>query len=98
MEHRAAAIVAALVARGWPWADALESGRLPETYRSAAASVAERGLRPAILDWLHTAGDYRKARRDSGASELRSVLGAARMAVTGLATFARLRWELRGAC
>jgi len=96
VDRRSSAIVRALLARGWPWADAFESGRLPEEYRTAAAWVAERGLSPAILSWLRTAGDYRKARRASGASALRSMLGATRMSVAGLATFGRLRWELRG--
>jgi hypothetical protein len=97
VELRTSAIVGALVARGWPWADAFEAGRMPETFRTAAAAVAEHGFRPAVADWLRTANEYRKSRRMSGASALRSTLGGARMATSGLAAFATLRWELRGA-
>lgn len=96
-DDRAAAIVRALIARGWPWADGLESGRLPETYRTAAAAVAEQGFRSSIAGWLRASGCYRTARRASGATALRSTLGGARMSVAGLAAFASLRWELRRA-
>jgi hypothetical protein len=97
VDGRATAIVRALVTRDWPWASGFESGRLPETYRTAAAAVAERGFSPAIAEWLHAANDYRTARRASGASAIRSLLGGARMSAAGLAAFGTLRWELRGA-
>jgi hypothetical protein len=97
VDERTSAVVRALVARDWPWASGFESGRLPETYRTAAAAVAERGFSAAITDWLQAANDYRIARRASGANAIRSLLGGARMSAAGLAAFGTLRWELRGA-
>jgi len=94
VDCRAVAVVRALIARGWPWSSGIESGRLPESYRTAAAAVAEQGFGAGISGWLNKANDYRRARRAAGASAVRSLAGGARLAAAGLAAFVQLRREM----
>lgn len=92
IEGRGAAVAAALVARGWPWAERLES--LPETYRQAAADVVQDGVGGALAASLRRGCGYRRDRRRSGASAVRSTTGGLRMAVRGVGAVLRVWTEL----